>query len=314
MKRHHDETVRDLRLNELDDEARERTAGRYRFTVTHHGGPHTAFCRRTGLETWAESRGLQLPEGDQTAIGGEYVRRTWGDPAGFWDCMTDRVAPPIPVLSNGEHTLGIITEEDGRRVINTLNVNAPRPILDRDTARAVLGEADPRPLGGASCRPWLELTQPEPEPEGEQRADYSGPYPVPVESIHVEQAEGRADSLVSRTVDTFSRAQDALFDVARNAPIGGGYHKTDIVITWADGTKLQLRADVKGIGEPRNELDLRSLVRRWAKVTLYGPAHLHQADRERYLAEMSEMPWYAAQQAKARRVLDELSLRDKVAR
>ena len=127
-----DPYVRDhdrLHLTCLDAEARERTAG-YWYTVTSRAVALTAFRTRDDLLEWAELRGVtfadEVPaeDGEHSvgiAINGEYRTASHRDVDAF-AAITDFIVA-TPVLSNGEYTLGKITEDSGIRTVHHLNVN-----------------------------------------------------------------------------------------------------------------------------------------------------------------------------------------------
>lgn len=120
----------------LTPEQHERTCG-YWFTVTNAATAHTAFATRAGLDRWAAERGLtlenELPEagtwgttrvlyGYSEVSHGEFLgdERRNMRPGAFYSL---RPVLATAALSNGQYTLALITEEDGIRVVNTLNPN-----------------------------------------------------------------------------------------------------------------------------------------------------------------------------------------------
>jgi hypothetical protein len=123
----------------LTPEQHERTCD-YWFNVTNGAMAHTAFHTRAALDRWLTERNLtlenELPEpgtSGSARIIGEYHTESHGvrlhQPGEEWvgmgpgDFYNLRPIAAMPTLSNGEYTLALVTEEDGVRVINTLNPN-----------------------------------------------------------------------------------------------------------------------------------------------------------------------------------------------
>ena len=117
----------------LNAEQHARTCGYWYLVQKVTGGPHTAFVTRQGLERWLEERGLkcEIPTAVQpddygkgrnnwTPIQGIYGKR-W-----IWSMDKFYALPAVvrsKTLSNGDYVEAFITEEDGLRVVNTLNPN-----------------------------------------------------------------------------------------------------------------------------------------------------------------------------------------------
>lgn len=150
-----------LCVRSLSQEEREAHCG-YWYTVTSGGTAHVAFGTRAGLDRWLSERGLalesELPGAGScgmTAVAGEYLTASHGEflsddpgvamgPGGFYAL---RPVLATAELSNGDCTLALITEEDGVRVVNTLNPNVrPRVIFDRRRAGELASQ------GGAAVR------------------------------------------------------------------------------------------------------------------------------------------------------------------
>lgn len=131
----------------------ERTCG-YWFTVTSGSMAHTAFATRAGLDCWLAERGLslasELPEAGTAGlarINGEYRAASHGEflsddhadgmgPGGFYSLRPVLVTA---AQSNGDYTLALITEEDGIRVVSTLNPNVhSRLVFDRQLLAAAM--------------------------------------------------------------------------------------------------------------------------------------------------------------------------------
>jgi hypothetical protein len=137
-----------LRAASLTPEHHERTCG-YWFIVTSGSMAHTAFATRASLDRWLSDRGLSLESGlpeagtaGTTRVVGEYRTESHGeflgdDPRdgmgeGDWDLL--RPVKAIAVMSNGDYTLGLITEEACIRTVHTLNPNVKtRLVFDRRT-------------------------------------------------------------------------------------------------------------------------------------------------------------------------------------
>ncbi len=119
-----------LRLTVLTAEQHKRTCN-YWFVITCDGLPHTAFSSIEGVTNWMQERGLTLSEpltepgvhSTQILIG------SYGEQAhmGFEEVFEfDHGLEPVittRTLSNGDYTLAKITEQDGVRIVHTLNVN-----------------------------------------------------------------------------------------------------------------------------------------------------------------------------------------------
>lgn len=89
-----------------------------------------------------------------------------------------------------------------------------------------------------------------------------------VKTITVDQAEGEEHRLVSGAYPTFAEANKALREVQYQCYPGMlGYYKTDVSITWEDGSTHKLRADVQGDGSDTN---LGKMLKHWAEFVLYG--------------------------------------------
>lgn len=130
----------------LTREFHERTCG-YWFTVTAGSTAHTAFATRAGLDRWLTERDLllesELPDAGTSGFAriiGEYQAASHGEPlvggsmgeGGFYAL---RPVAVTMAMSNGQYTLALITEEDGMRVINTLNPNVrTRVVFNRARA------------------------------------------------------------------------------------------------------------------------------------------------------------------------------------
>lgn len=131
----------------------ERTCG-YWFTVTNGAMAHTAFATRASLDRWMAERGLtlenDLPEAGTAGLAritGEYRAASHGEflsddyaegmgPGGFYSLQPVLVTA---AQSNGDYTLALITEEDGVRVVNTLNPNVhSRLVFDRQLLAAAM--------------------------------------------------------------------------------------------------------------------------------------------------------------------------------
>lgn len=129
-----------MQVTALTPEQHERTCN-YWYTVTCGAMAHTAFTTRRGLERWLEERGLtlagELPEerGEFATMRviGEYYDVSHGEFSPAEDNPYHMVAgaewselEPVVItaaMSNGRYTLALITEEDGIRIVHTLNPN-----------------------------------------------------------------------------------------------------------------------------------------------------------------------------------------------
>lgn len=131
-----------LWLCSLTAEQKARTCG-YWYTVTTGATPHTAFRTRQALDKWLSDRGLRL-SAELPPIGTHAVQRLEGEyfqiMHGSYDEFYSLPAiGEIRLLSNGQYTLGRITEQDdGIRAVHTLNPNCKhRPVFDYRTSAAV---------------------------------------------------------------------------------------------------------------------------------------------------------------------------------
>jgi hypothetical protein len=136
-------TYSNLQVTSLNPEQHERTCG-YWYTVTTGAMAHTAFATRAGLDRWMEERGLslerELPEKGEwgsSRIVGEYREASYLHDADDFHALRPIIA--TPELSNGDYTLGLITEEDGIRTVHYLNPNVrTRLVYDYTRTRALV--------------------------------------------------------------------------------------------------------------------------------------------------------------------------------
>ena len=103
--------------------------------------PAAAFTNRSALLRWLESVGLsltaELPEHgvhSYQKLTGSYSTDMHFDMVAFFNLPGHQ---RVPTMSNGDYTLGIITEENGHRTVHTLNPNVKgRPVFDYQSTRA----------------------------------------------------------------------------------------------------------------------------------------------------------------------------------
>jgi hypothetical protein len=146
----HAQVYASLWATSLTPEFHEKTCG-YWFIVTNGAAAHTAFATRAGLDRWISERGLALKDEladagtvSNARITGTYRTVMHGEFSPSEDDpyrMTEGDWPPpdpvlaTAVMSNGQYTLGLITEDDGVRTVHTLNPNVrTRLIFDRQAA------------------------------------------------------------------------------------------------------------------------------------------------------------------------------------
>lgn len=131
-----------LYLCSLTAEQRANTCG-YWYTVTRGSMAHTAFRTKAALLAWLDDCGLsltaELPEKvgihSFQALHGDYAERSHMDYSDFYALPAIK---EVRCLSNGDWTLGRITESDGMRTVHTLNPNCHhRPIFDYRTSQAL---------------------------------------------------------------------------------------------------------------------------------------------------------------------------------
>lgn len=134
----------DLWATSLNRDQHERTCG-YWYTVINGATAHTAFATRAGLDRWLSERGLtlerELPERGEwgsSRVAGTYRERSYLHDAGEFDELRPIVS--TAVMSNGDYTLALITEDDaGTRTVHYLNPNVrTRLVFDRARTREVM--------------------------------------------------------------------------------------------------------------------------------------------------------------------------------
>lgn len=126
--------------------------GPYYYTVTTYGATaHTAFRTHAALLTWLRVRGLKTaepttsPEFDKQVtmrIVGTYRTHMHGDKEEFDSLLSSSAnLEDLNVMSNGDYTLGFVTEEEGIRVIHYLNPNVrERQVYAHSTCRMLEDE------------------------------------------------------------------------------------------------------------------------------------------------------------------------------
>lgn len=136
------ETHERLYAARLSPEHRAMTCGYY-YTVTKaHGGAHTAFVTRAGLDRWLSERGLSLAgpldaEGLCCAVLGTYRTEMHLSDA---DQFPDLKGVLTRAMSNGDWVEGVITtDSDGVRTVHTLNPNVRgRKVYDYRESEALM--------------------------------------------------------------------------------------------------------------------------------------------------------------------------------
>lgn len=126
-----------LSLTTLTPEQHARTCG-YWYTVQTFL-PHTAFRTRAALLRWLADRDLTLTqalpdhgEHSYQPLCGAYAYRYVRDCGDIESAIVDEVL----TMSNGDYTVGYVTQENGIRVVNTVIPNGPRVVFDHRIARA----------------------------------------------------------------------------------------------------------------------------------------------------------------------------------
>lgn len=117
---------KDLRVTVLTEDYHKETCG-YWYRVTSGAMAHTAFATKQGLLRWLSERGLSLTA-ELTEPGVFSTQRIEGSYNRAMHMSTDDFysLPSIvetKVLSNGQYTLGLITESEGIRTVHHLNCN-----------------------------------------------------------------------------------------------------------------------------------------------------------------------------------------------
>lgn len=126
-------TFKNLQVCSLSPEQHQRTCG-YWYTVTDGSMAHTAFATERGLLRWLEERGLDLTEPlpERGTFSWQKIKGSYKQ-VSTMDCnaFEQLEGKHIKVLDNAQYTLGIVTEEDGMKVVNHLNCNVKtRPVYD----------------------------------------------------------------------------------------------------------------------------------------------------------------------------------------
>jgi hypothetical protein len=133
-----------LHATSLNREQHEQTCG-YWYVVRNGAMAHTAFATRAGLDRWLSERGLalenELPEPGEwgtTRVVGSYRERCYLYDAAEFDQLRPVLA--TAVMSNGDYTLGLVTEgEAGQRTVHYLNPNVrTRFVFDHAKTREVM--------------------------------------------------------------------------------------------------------------------------------------------------------------------------------
>lgn len=109
--------------------------GNYKYLIQSSCTAHSAFHTKKGVKRWLSERGLRIGK----KLGwnypvynliGSYAKNSMMiDPVLFYSLFYGKT--PIPVLDNGDYTEGFISDDDGIRIINLLNPNCKRKIIDR---------------------------------------------------------------------------------------------------------------------------------------------------------------------------------------
>ena len=131
-----------LYLCSLTPEQKARGCGDW-YTVTQGAMAHTAFRTKAALLAWLDDCGLKLTADLPEALGthsyqeieGQYHQKMHMDYSEFYALPAIK---EIRCMSNGDWTMGRITETDGIRTIHTLNPNCRhRPIFDWRVSQAL---------------------------------------------------------------------------------------------------------------------------------------------------------------------------------
>jgi hypothetical protein len=136
-------TYSNLSLATLDKKGHDKTCG-YWYLVTEGARSYTAFPTRTGLMNWLQERGLllteELPEHGEASyqrIAGSHTTMMHGDIQEFYDLDGE----PTRIVSNGDYTLAIITDDSGHKTVHYLNPNCERPKYDYASCRNIYASA-----------------------------------------------------------------------------------------------------------------------------------------------------------------------------
>jgi len=126
----------------LTEEQHAQTCG-YWYLVQAEGRAHTAFSNREHLIRWLEERGLSIV-GELAMAGTHSIVHVDGsyrtEMHMSYDHFFSLDGIMIRSLSNGDYTLGIITEDDEGCIVHTLNPNMRhRLVFDYTASRALVG-------------------------------------------------------------------------------------------------------------------------------------------------------------------------------
>lgn len=134
-----------LNVTSITPEQHEKTCG-YNYLVTHNAMSHTAFETRAGLDRWMRERNLKLKNADAINRHGEYgtsaIIGTYRE-ISYLDSVNFYLLNPhdaTPVMSNGDYTLGLITENfQGIRTVHYLNPNVRTRMIFASPPASVYG-------------------------------------------------------------------------------------------------------------------------------------------------------------------------------
>lgn len=122
-----------LWLISITPEQHAKTCG-YWYLVQNDHSAHTAFKRRDALLRWLAERGLEMTgelpaQGEHSTqkLKGQYETRMHGSYDEFYALQGRKTR----VMSNGEYTLGVITDDGTMKTVHSLNPNCrERPKFD----------------------------------------------------------------------------------------------------------------------------------------------------------------------------------------
>lgn len=83
-------------------------------------------------------------------------------------------------------------------------------------------------------------------------------------SILLEKYEGKRGRRLLRVdggYDVWEKAAEVLREWSKDCPKGGGYDKTEMIVSFEDGFQYKTRLDVKHFSEPNNDTDPAKAIR-----------------------------------------------------
>jgi len=102
-------------------------------------------------------------------------------------------------------------------------------------------------------------------------------------NVVIERLEGLHEECITVKVKSLKAANKVLKNMAKTAPEGGGYDKTNFVITFRDGDTYSGRIDLVHISQEKPDLVAHIKNHLLVHAGLKKPEHLTSKDYEGYL-------------------------------